>query len=137
MGKFDAVRLGSDSMGELSEFACPLHKFVADVDKRVLFIMGNILQITCIHRGGMSVEPTIGRVHRSVIRSFMPVNIILPLYLTTHFSMSNLTVHPASVSTRIPKREAIDNSGTVCPTSVVGRPGIIILHMYCRFDTRC
>ncbi len=43
--------------------------------------------------------------------------------------MSNLTVHPASLSTRIPKREAIDNSGTMCPTSVFGRPGIIISHM--------
>jgi len=77
----------------------------------------------------LPAEPTIGRVHRSVVRSFMPVNIILPLYLITHFSLSNLTVHPASVSTRILKREAIDNSGTMCPTSVVGRPGIIILHM--------
>ena len=77
----------------------------------------------------LPAEPTIGRVHRSVVGSFMPVNIILPLYLTTHFSMSNLTVHPASVSTRIPKREAIDNSGTMCPTSVIGRPGIIISHM--------
>ena len=77
----------------------------------------------------LPVEPTIGRVHRSVVGSFMPVNIILPLYLTTHYSMSNLTVHPASVSTRIPKREAIDNSGTMCPTSVVRRPGIIISHL--------
>ncbi len=77
----------------------------------------------------LPVEPTIGRVHRSAIGSFMPVNIILPFHLTTHFSMSNLTMHPASVSTRIPKREAIDNSGTMCPTSVVGRPGIIISHM--------
>ena len=77
----------------------------------------------------LPAEPTIGKVHRSVVRSFMPVNIILPLYLTTHFSMSNLTVHPASVSTRIPKREAIDNSGTMCPTSVVGRPGIKISHI--------
>ena len=77
----------------------------------------------------LPAEPTIGKVHRSVIRSFMPVNIIIPLYLTTHFSMSNLTVHPASVSTRIPKREAIDNSGTMCPTSIVGRPGINISHI--------
>ncbi len=43
--------------------------------------------------------------------------------------MSNLTVHPASVSTRIPKREAIDNSGTMCPTRVVGRSGIMMSHM--------
>jgi len=43
--------------------------------------------------------------------------------------VSNLTVHPAAVSTPIPNREAIDNFGTICPTSVVGRPGIIISHM--------
>ena len=53
----------------------------------------------------LSAGPTKGRVHRSVVGSFMPTNIILPLYLTTHFLMSNLTVHPASVSTWIPKRE--------------------------------
>ena len=77
----------------------------------------------------MSAGPTIGRVHRSVVRYFMPSKIILPLYLTAHFLMSNLTVHPASVSSQIPKREAIDNSGTMCPTRVVGRPGIMMSHM--------
>ena len=77
----------------------------------------------------LPAHPTIGRVHRSVAGSFMPVKIMLPLYLTTHFLLSNLTVHPASVSTRIPNREAIDSSGTMCPTSVVGRPGIIMSHM--------
>ncbi len=51
--------------------------------------------------------PMIGRVQRSVIGSFMPIKIILPLYLTTHFLLSNFTVHPASVSTQIPKREAM------------------------------
>ncbi len=34
------------------------------------------------------------------------------------------------MSTRIPKREAIDNSGTMCPTRGVGRPGIIMSHMW-------
>ena len=77
----------------------------------------------------LPAEPTIGRVHRSVAGSFTPVKIIFPLYLTTHFLMSNLTVQPAAVRTRIPKREAIDNSGTICPMSVVGRPGIIMSHM--------
>ena len=46
-----------------------------------------------------------------------------------HFSMLNVTVHPTSVSTRIPKREVIDNSGTMCPTRVVRRPGIMMSHM--------
>ncbi len=73
--------------------------------------------------------PTIGRVQRSVVGSFMLIEIILPLYLTTHFLLSNFTVHPASVSTWIPKREAMDNSGTMCPMSVVGRPGIMMSHM--------
>ena len=43
--------------------------------------------------------------------------------------MSNLTVHPAAVRTRNPNKEAIDNSGTIWPTSVVGSPGIIISHI--------
>ena len=80
--------------------------------------------------------PTIGRVHRSATRSFMPTKIILPLYLTVQFLVSNVTVHPASVSTRIPRREAIDNSGTTCPTRAVGRPGIIMSHM-CVDITQC
>ena len=62
MGKLDAVGLGSDGMGKKSEFACTLHKFFAEVDERVLFIMGNIWLITCgnillitgIHWGGLA-----------------------------------------------------------------------------------
>ena len=77
----------------------------------------------------MPADLTIGRVHRSVVGSFMPVKLIFPLYLTTHFSLLNLTVHPAVVRTRIPNREAIDNSGTICPTSVVGSPGIMMSHI--------
>ncbi len=38
-------------------------------------------------------------------------------------------MHPASVRTLIPNREAIDNSGTMCPTRDVGRPGSIISHI--------
>ncbi len=38
-------------------------------------------------------------------------------------------MHPASMRTRIPNREAIDNSETMCPTRVVGRPGSIISHI--------
>ncbi len=45
-------------------------------------------------------------------------------------------MHSASVRTRIPNREAIDNSGTMCPTRVVGRPGSIISHI-CVDITRC
>ena len=75
------------------------------------------------------MDPTIGSVHRSVVGSFMPVKIMLPLYSTTYLSLSNLTAHPAAVRTRIPNREAIDNSRTIWPKSGVGRPGIIISHI--------
>ncbi len=71
----------------------------------------------------------IRRVQRSVVGSFIPTKIVLPLYLMTHFLLSNFTMHPASVSTRIPKREAMDNSGMMCPTRVVGRPGITMSHI--------
>ncbi len=79
--------------------------------------------------------PTIGRVQRSVVGSLIPTKIVLPLYLTTHFLLSNFTVHPTSVSTRIPKREGMDNSGMMCPTRVVGRPGITVSHI-CMDSTR-
>ncbi len=36
---------------------------------------------------------------------------------------------PRPEKVQIPNREAIDNSGTMCPTSVVGRPGIMMSHM--------
>jgi hypothetical protein len=38
-------------------------------------------------------------------------------------------VHPASVRARIPNREAMDNSGTMCHTRVVGRPGSTMSHI--------
>ncbi len=79
--------------------------------------------------------PMIGRVQRSVVGSFIPTKIVLLLYLMTHFLLSNFTVHPTSISTRIPKREAMDNSGTMCPTRVVGRPGITMSHI-CVDSTR-
>ena len=77
----------------------------------------------------LPADPTIGSVHRSVVGSFMPVKIMFPLYLTTHFSLSNLTVQPAAVRTRIPNKDAMDNSGMICPTSVVGSPGIMMSHI--------
>ena len=36
---------------------------------------------------------------------------------------------PRPEKVQIPNREAIDNSGTMCPTSVVGRPEIMMSHM--------
>ncbi len=75
----------------------------------------------------LPADPTIGSVHRSVVGSFMLGKIIFPSYLTTRLLMSNFTVHPAAVRTRIPNREAIDNSGMIWPTSIVGRHGIMAL----------
>jgi hypothetical protein len=36
----------------------------------------------------------IGRVHRSVLGSLYPLKITLPLYTTSHFSLSKTTLHP-------------------------------------------
>jgi hypothetical protein len=46
-----------------------------------------------------------------------------------HLVLSNVTVHPASVRTRIPTSEAIDRSGMMCPVSTVGSPSILMSHM--------
>ncbi len=84
---------------------------------------------SCLTWVVLPARPTIGRIHRSVARSFKPTKIVLSLYFTTHFLLSNWTVHPASVRTRIPNREAMDNSGTMCPTRVVGRLGSTMSHI--------
>ena len=43
--------------------------------------------------------------------------------------LSNVTVHPASVSTQMPNSEAIDRSGIMCPVSTVRSPLILMSHM--------
>jgi hypothetical protein len=43
--------------------------------------------------------------------------------------LSNVTVHPASVRTRIPNSDAIDRSGIMCPVSTVGSPSSLMSHM--------
>jgi hypothetical protein len=70
-----------------------------------------------------------GRVHKSVAGSFTPRKIMAPLYRTMQLVLSNVTVHPASVRTRIPNSEAIDRSGIMCPVSTVGSPSILMSHM--------
>ena len=40
--------------------------------------------------------------------------------------MLNVTLHPASHSTLTPINEAIDRLGTMCPMSVLGRPGMVM-----------
>ena len=70
----------------------------------------------------------IGNVQRSVARSFSPAKITAPLYHTSHFLLSNTTLHPALHKGRIPIRDAIFNDGTMCPVSVCGSPGIWMSH---------
>ncbi len=70
-----------------------------------------------------------GRVHKSVVVSFTPRKIIALLYQTMQLYLLNVTVHPASVRTRIPNSEAIDRLGIMCPVSTVGSPSILMSHM--------
>jgi hypothetical protein len=46
-----------------------------------------------------------------------------------HLFLSNVTVHPASARTQIPKREAIKRSGMMWPVRTVGSPLILMSHM--------
>ncbi len=66
----------------------------------------------------------IGNVHRSVAWSFVPAKITVPLYHTSHFSLSKTTLHPALHKGQIPIREAIFNDGMMCPVNICGSPGI-------------
>jgi hypothetical protein len=76
-----------------------------------------------------TVVALIGSVHKSVAGSLYPRKIIFSLYFTSHFDLVNTAVHPASHSTRMPINDAIVNLGTMCPVKIVGRPGIVMLHM--------
>jgi hypothetical protein len=76
----------------------------------------------------MPCDPN-GRVHRSNAGSFLPCRIIFLLYLTTQSPFVNVTLHPASARTLIPKSEAIERSGMMCPINVTGSPSIFILHI--------
>jgi hypothetical protein len=70
-----------------------------------------------------------GSVHRSLVGSFDPIMIVLPLKLTRHFSLSKITSHPALHRIRILRRDAIFISGTMCLIKVCGRPGMTISHV--------
>ncbi len=70
-----------------------------------------------------------GRVHRSVDGSLYPRKIILLLYFTTHFSSSNVMVHPALHNILMPKSKAFLIPGTICPINTVGRSGIVMSHV--------
>ncbi len=70
----------------------------------------------------------IGRVHKSVAGSLYPLKITLPLYITSHLSLLNITVHPTLQSGQIPIKDAIFKSGMMCPVRVIGNPGMLISH---------
>jgi hypothetical protein len=63
------------------------------------------------------------------VRSLYPVRIVLPLKLTRHFSSSKITSHPALQRMRMPSKDAIFISGTMCPMNLCGRPGMSTSHM--------
>ena len=76
----------------------------------------------------------IGSVHKLVAGSLNPLKITCFLYLTSHFNLVNNTEHPALLhSTLMPINNAIVNVGTMCPVKIVGRPGIVMLHMCVNF----
>jgi hypothetical protein len=55
----------------------------------------------------------IGSVHKSVLGSLKPRKITVPLYVTSHFISSNVTMHPALHRGRIPMREAMLSDVTI------------------------
>ncbi len=68
-----------------------------------------------------------GRVHKSVVLSFPPSNMILLSYQTVHLCLLKCTLQPASVKTLIPNSNAIDRS-RMWPVRIVGRPMMCMLH---------
>ena len=49
--------------------------------------------------------------------------------MTSHFSLSKVTLQPALHKGRIPTRDATANPGTICPRRGCGSPGIMKSHM--------
>jgi hypothetical protein len=67
-----------------------------------------------------------GSVHKSIDGSLCPVKITLLLKITSHFSLSNTSLHPVLHRGWIPISNATFNDGTICPVTIVGRPGILM-----------
>ncbi len=74
-----------------------------------------------------------GRVHRSVLGSLYPPKITHPLYMSSHLTSSKTTLHPTLHRGRIPMSKAVFSAGMMCPVSVVGYPGIVMLHTCVNF----
>ena len=89
-----------------------------------------VLDCTALGRSVSVVDccvECIDSIHKSVVASLYPRRMCLPLYITSQCLLQNITVHPASNNTRIPISEAIDRLGKICPVSIVGNPGIVML----------
>ncbi len=69
-----------------------------------------------------------GRVHRFVLGSLYPRKITCPLYTTSHLTLSKTTLHPTLHRGWIPMSEAVFSAGMMCPVSLPGNPGIVMLH---------
>jgi hypothetical protein len=73
-----------------------------------------------------------GWVHKSVVGFLFPREIMVFLYMTSHFSLSKVTLHPALHKILMPVRDAIVIPGTICPINIVGRPGMVMSQMWLR-----
>ncbi len=93
---------------------------------------GSLPGLDCGRRCSPGVVPTVpfgmGSIHKSVDGSLNPHKITFPLNITSHFVLSNVTLHPALHRSLMPMSEAIVNDGMICPVSVVGSPGMFISH---------
>ena len=71
-----------------------------------------------------------GRVHKSIVGSLYPHTIMVFLYMTSHFLLSKVTLHPALHRILMPIRDAIVIPGTICPINTMGRPGMVMSQMW-------
>ncbi len=84
----------------------------------------------------------IGNIHKSVDGSLFLRKMIFPSYITSQLVLVNTSLHPASHSTLIPIKDAMDSVGTTCPTKTamdsvgttcptktVGSPGMVMWHV--------
>jgi hypothetical protein len=69
-----------------------------------------------------------GRTHKSVLGSSYLIEITLPPYITYHAVFVEITIQPALHSMHMPTSNATVKSGTICPSSIGGKPGSSKLH---------
>ncbi len=70
----------------------------------------------------------IGRVHRFVAGSLYPLKTTLHLYMTSHFSLSKMTLQPILYSGGMPISNAKFRSRMMHPVRVIANPGIFMSH---------